>query len=402
MTVKGSEMSAEDVYLKAGKDIYILSAENRSTTREKENSSSASLGGSIGSSGLTGIRASYGRGREEGLSEEISNTESIIKAEHALSLESGKNTGIPLGYDIPSGKVSGFVSAGKSRTDSDYESVTDQAGIYAGDKGFDISVKDNTHLKGAVIDSKGDADKNTLRTGTLSWEDIENKADYKSGGSGIFYTAKLGGNVNNDTQSSRENSRYDKEPGTNTHNESDKVTETFDGNRIPLNERGLLGVPTAATKGKKVGGDFMRRESFISIATVIFIFIIVLIIHFGRACLEDNFVQDNVAEMVYVYKSLPSIDSEEKNSYVIKQRIVSKFLKGEKFAPHTSSVEGLKFFERYAVLNKYDYKEPLFYDGGYHLDLKKGDLVVHVYHKEGDTLWKIMIIKYDWIWNLGF
>ena len=106
--------------------------------------------------------------------------------------------------------------------------------------------------------------------------------------------------------------------------------------------------------------------------------------------------------MVYVYKSLPSIESEEKNSYIIKQRIVSKFLKGEKFAPHTSSAEGLEFFERYAALNKYDYKEPLFYNGGYHLDLKKGDLVVHVYHKEGDTLWKIMIIKYDWIWNLGF
>ena len=104
--------------------------------------------------------------------------------------ESGKNTGISLGYDISSGKVSGFVSAGKSRTDSDYESVTGQAGIYAGDKGFDISVKNNTHLKGAVIDSKGDAEKNTLRTGTLSWEDVENKADYKAGGMGISYNPK--------------------------------------------------------------------------------------------------------------------------------------------------------------------------------------------------------------------
>ena len=99
--------------------------------------------------------------------------------------ESGKNTGISLGYDISSGKVSGFASTGKSHTDSDYESVTDQAGIYAGDKGFDITVKDNTHLKGAVIDSKGDADKNTLRTGTLSWEDVENKADYRLNGKGI-------------------------------------------------------------------------------------------------------------------------------------------------------------------------------------------------------------------------
>ena len=104
--------------------------------------------------------------------------------------ENGKNTGISLGYDISSGKVSGFVSAGKSHTDSRYESVTNQAGIYAGDKGFDITVKDNTHLKGAVIDSKGDADKNTLRTGTLSWEDVENKADYKAGGMGISYAPK--------------------------------------------------------------------------------------------------------------------------------------------------------------------------------------------------------------------
>lgn len=146
----------------------------------------------------------------------------------------------------------------------------------------------------------------------------------------------------------------------------------------------------------------MKKESLISAITVLGILFLSVVIYFGRAYLDRAFVQDNVAEMVYVYKSLPSIESEEKNSYVIKQRIVSKFLKGEKFAPHTSSAEGLEFFERYAALNKYDYKEPLFYNGGYHLDLKKGDLVVHVYHKEGDTLWKIMIIKYDWIWNLGF
>lgn len=146
----------------------------------------------------------------------------------------------------------------------------------------------------------------------------------------------------------------------------------------------------------------MKKESLISVITVLGILFLSVVIYVGRAYLDRAFVQDNVAEMVYVYKSLPSIESEEKNSYVIKQRIVSKFLKGEKFAPHTSSAEGLEFFERYAALNKYDYKEPLFYNGGYHLDLKKGDLVVHVYHKEGDTLWKIMIIKYDWIWNLGF
>ena len=84
-----------------------------------------------------------------------------------------------------------YLSAETARgyTDSDYASVKEQAGIYAGQEGYDISVKDNTHLKGAVIDSKGSVDKSTLRTGTLSWEDIENKADYTSGGSVISYTA---------------------------------------------------------------------------------------------------------------------------------------------------------------------------------------------------------------------
>ena len=66
------------------------------------------------------------------------------------------------------------------------------------------------NFEGAVMDSKGSADKNTLRTGTLSWEDVKNKADYTSGGSGISYMAKLGGNVNKDIPSSKENSRYDK------------------------------------------------------------------------------------------------------------------------------------------------------------------------------------------------
>ena len=91
-----------------------------------------------------------------------------------------------------------YLSAETARgyTDSDYASIKDQAGIYAGQEGYDISVKDNTHLKGTVIDSKGSMDKNTLRTGTLSWEDVENKADYKAGGMGISYVPKDSTTIN--------------------------------------------------------------------------------------------------------------------------------------------------------------------------------------------------------------
>lgn len=41
--------------------------------------------------------------------------------------------------------VSGGIS--KDNIHSNYESATDQAGIRAGEEGFDISVKDNTDLK---------------------------------------------------------------------------------------------------------------------------------------------------------------------------------------------------------------------------------------------------------------
>lgn len=71
---------------------------------------------------------------------------------------------------------------------SHYKSVINQAGIRAGGEGFDISVKENTDLKGGVIGSDASKDKNTLTTGTLSWEDKENKADYKAGGMGVSYS----------------------------------------------------------------------------------------------------------------------------------------------------------------------------------------------------------------------
>ena len=75
--------------------------------------------------------------------------------------------------------------ANKGKTNSNYESVTDQAGIYAGKGGFNIEVGKNTDLKGAVIASEADASKNKLSTDTLTYSDIENKAEYSSSSSGI-------------------------------------------------------------------------------------------------------------------------------------------------------------------------------------------------------------------------
>ncbi len=62
-----------------------------------------------------------------------------------------------------------------------------QAGIYVGEEGFDITVKDNTNLEDGVIDSQASKDKNAITTGTLTWEDTENKAEYKASGMGVSY-----------------------------------------------------------------------------------------------------------------------------------------------------------------------------------------------------------------------
>lgn len=90
-----------------------------------------------------------------------------------------RNTGGGLSVSVGGDHVSGSGSAQKQTLRSDYESVTEQAGIYAGDQGFQIQAGGNTHLKGAVIHSDAPAEKNRLETGTLSWEDVKNRAAYE-------------------------------------------------------------------------------------------------------------------------------------------------------------------------------------------------------------------------------
>lgn len=46
---------------------------------------------------------------------------------------------------------------------------------------------DNTDLKGGIISSEAEKEKNKISTGTINYEDIENKADYKTGSIGINF-----------------------------------------------------------------------------------------------------------------------------------------------------------------------------------------------------------------------
>ena len=227
MTVKGNTVNAKDIHLKAGNNIHILSSENKSTTIEDYKAKSGSIGASLSKGGY-GIGASYGKGKGQIEETTLTHTPSDITAKDTVSLSSGNDTvirggtvrgnkvtanagrmtieseqdkknyketsktsGLSISY-TPGSAVSVSGGKGQTNTDSTYESVTKQTGIYAGKEGYDIQVKNNTRLKGAVIDSQAEKEKNRITTGTLTWENIDNKAEYKASGKGISYSTGAG------------------------------------------------------------------------------------------------------------------------------------------------------------------------------------------------------------------
>ena len=81
----------------------------------------------------------------------------------------------------------GSINASVGRIDSKWKSVTHQAGIYAGEDGYDIHVGNGTRLEGAVINSAAPKAKNTLTTKSLEMKDIQNEAEYTYSNNGIGY-----------------------------------------------------------------------------------------------------------------------------------------------------------------------------------------------------------------------
>lgn len=93
----------------------------------------------------------------------------------------------------------GFSASGsfnKSKINADYASVNEQAGIYAGDNGYDIKVNKHTDLKGAIVTSTQQAEdegKNNLSTATFSHSDIENHSNYRGMSIGLDGGFAIGG-----------------------------------------------------------------------------------------------------------------------------------------------------------------------------------------------------------------
>lgn len=224
MNVKGSDIVGNHIHLEADNDIHIWATEEKETQKSSQSSKGGSLGVSLSAGSVVSVDGKFyaGKGKENGST--TSYRASTVNANDTLTMKSGKDTDLigstvsgnkvkadvdgnlnieslqtkkeyseenisaGMSFSTAAGKTSYGGSASKGNMKSHYESVINQAGIRAGGEGFDISVKENTDLKGGVIDSAASKDKNTLTTGTLRWEDKENKADYKAGGMGVSYS----------------------------------------------------------------------------------------------------------------------------------------------------------------------------------------------------------------------
>ena len=135
----------------------------------------------------------------------------------------------------------GFAASGsfnKSKINADHASINEQAGIYAGDEGYDINVNKHTDLKGALITStqKAEADgKNHFSTDSITHSDIENHSNYSGSSFGVS------GSVS---------ANFETPFGENGAAQSTKQATDKDGNLIYRNDRGELTTEAKNAQGK--------------------------------------------------------------------------------------------------------------------------------------------------------
>lgn len=220
--------------LTADHDINIKSFEQTTTERSGNKSEGFNAGVAIsyGSNGFAfGVTAGGNLGKGTGNGDESSHLNSHVGSQDSLTnISSGNATNIQGGqvqgkgvtltakelnieslqdkatYKAKQQNISGQATVGygasvsgsysQSNINANYASVTEQSGIFAGDDGYQINVKNNTDLKGAVITSNQKAEdtgKNSLNTGTLTASDIHNITEYDAKGIGVSGNVSVSG-----------------------------------------------------------------------------------------------------------------------------------------------------------------------------------------------------------------
>ena len=102
----------------------------------------------------------------------------------------------------------GFAAGGsfnKSKVNTDYASVNEQAGIFAGNNGYDINVKNKVSSVGGAIISSAEKEKNQMTAEDFEYSNIQNYSHAKSSAMGL-----MGGFSVNRDQTSNEDKELNK------------------------------------------------------------------------------------------------------------------------------------------------------------------------------------------------
>ena len=223
----GETVDAKKLVLDSASDINLEAGKNTVDVNNTYKSSGWSVGAGISltGGGLLDINASGHMARQNGDTHQESYVPTKIKAVELAQLKAKRDTNI-IGSTVSSKKVevdtgrdlhiqslqdvdnfkehsksagfsvsskpnfknpTGSINASVGRIDSKWKSVTEQAGIYAGEEGYNINVGNKTTLEGAVIKSEASKAKNKLTTKSLEMKDIKNEAEYTYSNNGIGY-----------------------------------------------------------------------------------------------------------------------------------------------------------------------------------------------------------------------
>ena len=223
----GETVEAKKLVLDSASDINLEAGKNTVDVNNTYKSSGWSVGAGISltGGGLLDINASGHMARQNGDTHQESYVPTKVKAAQLAQLKakrdtniigstvSGKKVEVDTGRDLhiqslqdvdnfkEHSKSAGFsvsskpnfknptgsINASVGRIDSKWKSVTEQAGIYAGEEGYNINVGNKTTLEGAVIKSDAPKAKNKLTTKSLEMKDIKNEAEYTYSNNGIGY-----------------------------------------------------------------------------------------------------------------------------------------------------------------------------------------------------------------------
>ncbi|WP_315850855.1 VENN motif pre-toxin domain-containing protein [Yersinia massiliensis] len=198
-------LAGKDISL-TGKNVAILAAENQSSqthsVEQKSSGLTLALSDAVGSvlntavttakdaseenngrlAALQGVKAALGGAQVSGETVKVDvGRDLLLQSQQDSDNYDSKQTSTSGGVSVAvTGGGSANLSMSQDKLHSNYDSVQEQTGIFAGKGGFDITVGEHTQLDGAVIASTADKSKNSLDTGTLGFSNIENKADFKA------------------------------------------------------------------------------------------------------------------------------------------------------------------------------------------------------------------------------